>query len=79
MIIKSKLSSNLIYQGSASEMILIQFLPSLISYEPDERDYRLQRIKRKEKRRRLGEDLEMQNITAGNWKEKEKLIYQKNV
>ena len=39
-------------------MILIQFLPFSISYEPDERDYRLQRIKRKEKRRRLGEDLE---------------------
>ena len=60
-------------------MVLIQFLSSSISYEPDERDYRLQRIKRKEKRRRLGEDLEMQNRTAGNWKEKEKLIYQKNV
>jgi len=58
VIIKPKLSSNPIYQGSASEMILIQFLPFSISYEPDERDYRLQRIKRKEMRRRLGEDLE---------------------
>jgi hypothetical protein len=30
-------------------------------------------------RRGFGKDLEMQNRAARNWKEKERLIYQKNV
>ena len=71
MIIKSKLSSNSVYQGYASEMILIQFSLTL--------NQLLEKGNEEKIGRGFEKDLEMRNRTAGNWKDKERLIYQKNV
>jgi hypothetical protein len=78
VIIKSKLSSNPVYQGSASEMILIQFShpQSVMNLMKGITGYRGLR------ERKRGEDWERiwgYKITARNWKSKERLIYQKNV